>query len=65
MLYYIGKGGETMNEKMLTVKQVSAELDVAEITIRQWIQKDKIKSVKIIGGRRIPQSEVERLKKGE
>lgn len=61
------KGGEKMNDKMLTVKEVAIELGLAEITIRQWIQHKKILSVKLSGSRsrRIPQSEIERIKKGE
>lgn len=48
-------------EKYYTVKEVSHILSLAEITIRQWIQADKIKSIKIGKARRIPKSEVERL----
>lgn len=58
------KGGEEM-EKLYTVKQVAELLGFAEITIRQWIQHEKVESVKIGRGRRIPESEVIRLKKGE
>lgn len=67
ILYYIRKGGEKMNENMLTVKEVANQLGLAEITIRQWIQHKKILSVKLTGSRsrRIPQSEIERIKKGE
>lgn len=52
---------------MITVKEVSEQLSVAEITVRQWIQHNKIKSIKLAGSRsrRIPQSEVDRIKKGE
>lgn len=61
------KGGEGMEERMLTVKEVASTLSLSEITIRQWIQQGKIKSVKLASGRarRIPQSEVERIKRGE
>lgn len=56
-----------MEERMLTVKEVASTLSLSEITIRQWIQQGKIKSVKLASGRarRIPQSEVERIKRGE
>lgn len=58
---------DLIKEKMLTVKDAAEQLSVAEITIRQWIQHDKIKSVKLSTGRsrRIPQSEVSRIKRGE
>ena len=52
-------------EKLYSVKQVSEILGLAEITIRQWIQHDKITSVKIGKARRIPASEITRLSKGE
>lgn len=50
---------------MLPVKEVAKRLGLAEITVRQWIQHGKIKSVKIGRVRRIPESEVDRLQKGE
>ena len=62
--YYNYKGGVTV-EKFYSVKQVSESLGIAQITIRQWIQHDKIKSVKIGNSRRVPESEVNRLHKGE
>ena len=62
LMYFIG--GDNM-DKMLTVKQVSESLGLAEITVRQWIQHNKIKSIKIGKARRIPESEVIRLRKGE
>ena len=48
-------------EKMYTVKEVAKLLSLAEITIRQWIQKGKIKSVKVGSATRIPESEVKRI----
>ena len=51
--------------KLLKVKEAAEVLGFAEITIRQWIQHNKIKSVKVGGSRRIPESEVIRLQKGE
>lgn len=50
---------------MKTVKEVAIELKLSEITIRRWIKDKKIKSVKISRLIRIPDEEVERLKKGE
>jgi len=52
-------------ENHLTVKEVARILGLSEITIRQWIGIDKIKSIKIGSARRIPESEVQRLLKGE
>lgn len=51
-------------EKMLTVKEVAKILSMAEVTIRQWIQHNQIKSIKVGNARRIPTSEVERILKG-
>jgi len=52
-------------EKLYTIKEVSNLLSMAEITLRQWVQHERIKSVKIGSARRIPESEVMRLMKGE
>lgn len=57
------EGGALM--KLFKVKEVAETLGFAEITIRQWIQHGKIKSIKVGGSRRIPESEVIRLQKGE
>jgi len=51
-------------DKMYTVKEVANLLGMAEVTIRQWIQYEKIKSIKIGSLRRIPSTEVERIMKG-
>ena len=50
---------------MLKIREASQLLGIAEITLRQWIQHDKIKSVKIGRSRRIAESEVIRLQRGE
>lgn len=50
---------------LLPVKEVAKRLGLAEITIRQWIQHGKIESVKLGRSRRIPETEVVRLQKGE
>jgi len=67
ILYYIFRGGEYMNENMLTVKETALQLGLSEITIRKWIQHKKIESVKLSGSRsrRISQCEVDRIKKGD
>lgn len=57
-------GGVYM-ENYLTVKEVAKRLSMAEITIRQWIQHNKIDSIKIGGSRRIPESEVNRILRGD
>lgn len=51
-------------DKLLTIKDVAERLGLAEITIRMWISGDtpKMKSFKIGGARRIPESEIEKLK---
>lgn len=56
-----------MEDRMLTIKEVAYTLGLSEITIRQWIQHGKIESVKLSTGRsrRIPKSEVDRIKNGK
>jgi len=52
-----GKGGE-----LLKLRDAALELRVSFPTIKQWIYKGKIRSVKTAGGHhRIPQSEVDRF----
>jgi len=52
-----GKGGE-----LLKLREAALELRVSFPTIKQWIYKGKIRSVKTPGGHhRIPQSEVDRF----
>jgi excisionase family DNA binding protein len=48
-------------EKLLKIKETADLLGLAEITIRQWILKGTINSVKVGGSRRIPESEILRL----
>jgi len=55
----------SVDDKLLTVKQVAERLGLAEITVRMWLVEKKIDSYKIGGSRRIPEREIERLKKGE
>ena len=52
-------------ETLYTVKEVAKMLGVADITVRKWIEQDKIKSVKVVGSRRISQSEIDRIVKEE
>jgi molybdopterin-binding protein len=50
------------NEALLKLREAALELRVSFPTIKQWIYKRKIRSVKTAGGHhRIPQSEVDRL----
>ena len=47
---------------MLKLRDAALELQVSFPTIKQWIYKKKIRSVRTAGGHhRIPQSEVDRL----
>lgn len=50
---------------MKTIKEVSEIFGVCRNTVRNWIDRGVIKSVKIGGAVRIPDEEVERLKRGE
>jgi excisionase family DNA binding protein len=54
-----------MEKQLYTIKESAIYLGMAEITIRKWIQANKIKSVKVGSSRRIPLHELERLAKGE
>lgn len=51
-------------ETYITVKKFSKITGLAEVTVRQWIGKGKIKSIKIGNARRIPESELKRILKG-
>ena len=62
---FIGGIEMSVEDKLLTVKQVAERLGLAEITVRMWLVEKKIDSYKIGGSRRIPEREIERLKKGE
>jgi len=53
---------ESMNEELLKPREAALELRVSFPTIKQWIYKRKIRSIRTAGGHhRIPQSEVDRL----
>lgn len=60
-MLYLTKGGDCM-ERLYTVKEISIILNLAEITIRQWMGNGKIRFLKV-GGKsvRIPQSELNRI----
>lgn len=55
------KGGEQMKTK----KEVCEFFKVSIGTVNNWIKQGKIKAVKIGRSVRIPEEEIERLKKGE
>ena len=53
---------ESMNEELLKPREAALELRISFPTIKQWIYKRKIRSIRTAGGHhRIPQSEVDRL----
>ena len=53
---------EGMNEEFLKPREAALELRISFPTIKQWIYKRKIRSIRTAGGHhRIPQSEVDRL----
>jgi molybdopterin-binding protein len=53
---------ESMNEEFLKPREAALELRVSFPTIKQWIYKRKIRSIRTAGGHhRIPRSEVDRL----
>lgn len=63
----MGKGIEArrrngVREEMLKPREAALELRISFPTIKQWIYKQKIRSIRTAGGHhRIPQSEVDRL----
>lgn len=53
---------------MLTVKQAAERLQVGIVTVQRWLRDKKLAGTRLGGTRagwRIPESEVERLLKGE
>jgi molybdopterin-binding protein len=53
---------EAVNEELLKPREAALELRISFPTIKQWIYKRKIRSIRTAGGHhRIPQSEVDRL----
>jgi molybdopterin-binding protein len=51
-----------MTEELLKPREAALELRISFPTIKQWIYKRKIRSIRTAGGHhRIPQSEVDRL----
>ena len=56
------KPGRLQHEELLKLREAALELRVSFPTIKQWIYKHKIRSVKTVGGHhRIPRSEIDRL----
>lgn len=54
--------GTGMSEELLKPREAALELRISFPTIKQWIYKRKIRSIRTAGGHhRIPQSEVDRL----
>jgi molybdopterin-binding protein len=53
---------ESTNEEFLKPREAALELRISFPTIKQWIYRRKIRSIRTAGGHhRIPQSEVDRL----
>src|SRR6266478_8914091 len=56
-----GKSGQK-NEELLKLRDAALQLGISFPTIKQWIYKRKIRSIRTAGGHhRIPQSEVDRF----
>lgn len=60
-MYNIENGGDYL----VTVKQAAEIFSVTKRTIFRWIESGQIKAIKIGGTVRIPDEEIERLKRGE
>lgn len=50
---------------MYRIKEVAKTLGFTDRAVRKWVVEGKIKAVKIMSEWRIPEEEVERLKRGE
>jgi molybdopterin-binding protein len=52
----------TKKENLLQLRDAALQLGISFPTIKQWIYKKKIRSIRTVGGHhRIPQSEIDRL----
>ena len=65
MMHVLGGDKMSLIENLNTVNEVDRILKVTPLTIRRMIKDERIKSKKIGTLRRIPESEVIRLQKGE
>lgn len=55
-----------MTEKLYTISEVSNILNAHPDTIRMWDKQGKIRSIRVgAGWRKFPQSEIDRILKGE
>jgi excisionase family DNA binding protein len=57
-----------VEEKVLTVSEVAERLRLGEETIRRWLRQGKLHGTKLgptSAGYRIPESEVERILRGQ
>jgi len=53
---------ERKNEELLKLREAALDLGISFPTIKQWIYKKKIRTVRTVGGHhRVPQSELDRL----
>ena|SRR5712671_4614041 len=53
---------EPKNEELLKLREAALDLGISFPTIKQWIYKKKIRTVRTVGGHhRVPQSELDRL----
>lgn len=62
IVYNLIKGGDN---NMKTVEEVAAALKISPATVRRWVNNNKIKALKQGRVIRIPETELERLMKGE
>jgi molybdopterin-binding protein len=50
------------NEELLKPRDAAVQLGISFPTVKQWIYKNKVRSIRTVGGHhRIPQSEIDRL----
>ena len=61
VIIFLQKVGDKM---MYRIREVAQILGFTERAVREWVRTGKIKAIKIMSEWRIPEEEVERLKKG-
>jgi excisionase family DNA binding protein len=46
-------------EKLLTPREATTILGIGYRTLKEWIHRGKVRSIKTFGGHRVPESEIE------
>jgi excisionase family DNA binding protein len=65
MLNFKGREGKKAMEKYYTPEEVAKLLKTSRETVYNWLRSGKLKGVKVFNFWRVPESELNRLLKGE